>query len=213
MNNYKVIENLAQELIQISKIKNLKRPFTEDHLNKIINKYKQNKELYQINLKDLPLSYKLEFNKEGYNLLNQILYQVKQRYGLDFLNKKYNVNFYSLQNLINNKQKSITVKKILDFTNFLNEKLQIKVNILELEKTIVSLVGSKDKKLKVNGLPIKLNNKKWAIILGSILDSWPKKFNILIEDKNFQDDLNNGLKKLGVEPSYIKEQNNIKIKL
>lgn len=209
-NQYKIIQQLANELIQISKIKKEKYPFKKEYFDKLLNKYDVYGGLYKIHLTDLPLYCSFEFNKNGYLVLNKVFDNVK-KYGLDMMKRRYKVNFYSLKNFLNHKQKRLSVKKILSFIRFLNE-INFKMDISLLEKCVIAIKNfNKGKELRIDGLPIDLSDKRWAIIFGSILDAFPKNFSIVVGNKNFGDDIAKGLKKLGVIPTYAKEGKFIKI--
>jgi len=214
INRYEIIQNLAKELIQISKIKNQKYPFKEKYLEKLLSKYEKSKEVYKIYLKDLPGYCVLTFNDVGCDILNKILNEVKQKYGLDATKRKYGVNFYNLREYLDksdNKQIGISIKTILSILNFLDEK-SIKIDIKLLEKNIISIkMATSTNMLKIKGLPIKLNKKEWAIVFGSILDSWPKKFNVLVEDDDLRYDLIDGLISIGIIPSITKSGKHIKV--
>ncbi len=156
----------------------------------------------QIHIKDLPKRCVLDFNKEGNSILADILTKAKQIGGLDSIERKYGINFYCLKNCIEGKQAGLTVKQMLKFIAFL-EKNNIRINVQLLERSIrsIRMIG-KGREMNVDGLPIKLSNKKWAIIFGSIPDAWPKRFIIEIENRNFENDMTKKLNELGISPLH-----------
>ena len=138
-------------MIHISNIKKGKYPFKKEYLNKLLARYKENRGLHKVHFVDLPQDCILEFNKEGHAILNQIFTKVKLNYGLDAIHRKHNVNFYSLQDFLNNKQIGLSVKKIISFKRFL-EKVQLDILNLELlEKCVLAIKPpGRGNKLKID---------------------------------------------------------------
>src|SRR3989344_3607916 len=82
-----LVRKLANELLEISKIKKGSYPFRGEYLDKLINKMEMNSGKYLIDLEDLPDNFILRFNDRGNNILKNIFSHIKSNYGLDRVNR------------------------------------------------------------------------------------------------------------------------------
>ena len=204
------ITKLAQELISISKIKKEKYPFRKEYLGKLIGKWKATSGKYIVDLEDLPSNCIVKFNDEGKNILKNLLNFVKEKYGLDRVNRKYGINFYLVRDSISRREGGLTVGAIRKYLKFsLDNKLTI-FDIDVLKRNIIEIkTSTKSKAIKVNGLPIDLRDEKWAPIFGIILDSYLKKFKFVAEDREFADYVKSAFSDVGIDPYFKEERGNL----
>ncbi|MBU1623084.1 MAG: hypothetical protein KJ597_05925, partial [Nanoarchaeota archaeon] len=64
---------------------------------------------------DLPNHYKINFNKKANPILIDILNNVRSYKGLDTINRRFNVNFYLLEDFLNGNSSSLTIGTIKKF--------------------------------------------------------------------------------------------------
>tara|TARA_Y100000310_G_scaffold255534_1_gene263012 strand:- start:5094 stop:6635 length:1542 start_codon:yes stop_codon:yes gene_type:complete len=208
-----IVIRLAKELIEISRIKKEKYSLREECLDRLIKKMETSSSKFLIDLDDLPNHFILKFNNHGKNILKDLSNFMKERYGLDRVNRKYGVNFYLINESINKGYEGLRVDTLRKYIKFLsNQKINIfDVNIIK--KNVVQLKPSiKSKYININGLPFDLRDEKWALIFGIILDTNMKTFTIFAEDKDFAHEIVSTFNEVGIEP-YVKNLGNlVKIK-
>ncbi|GEM_PF-4584494 len=211
-NDVQVIRSLGKELIEISVIKKEAYPFTEKYLDKIIEKMKANSGKNLIDMEDLPDNFIVRFNDTGKNILKDLFKFIKSNYGLDRVNRRWGINFYLINEAINECHglRVGTFKKYIEFLD--NQKINV-FNLREAKNEITELKPSiKSKSILINGFPIDLRDKKWALIFGIILDSNLKEFTFVAEDRDFANDVIHALTNVGVNPYILNQGNLVKIK-
>lgn len=220
LNNQKMIEEvsidktvqiakkLANELIEISRIKKQKHPFKKEYLNKLIKRWKTNPGKHIIHLLDLPDYFTIKFSDNGKKEIKRI-YDYFRIFGLSRLSRKYKINLYLIHELLITKRSSyLSVKSIKKLVHLISKFNPDFFEINKFEKEIIEIrPGKRAKSLKLeNGLPIKLNDNKWASIFGIIFDSYLKKFNFATIDRMFIKEINQNLNQIGVCSFIINEK-------
>ena len=71
------------------KIKKERYLFREEYLGKLIEKWKVNLGKYIVDLENLPSHFIIKSNEKGENILNGLLNFVKEKYGLDMVNRRF----------------------------------------------------------------------------------------------------------------------------
>src|SRR3989344_479751 len=213
MKNIKLVRRLAKELIEISSIKQEKYPFREEYMDKLLKKMMLNHGKFLIDLDDLPDRCILNFNDAGKNLLNNLLSFIKDKYGLDKTNRRYNVNFYLISDSINKGHGGLSVGTLKKYIKFLSDQELNIFDMKEIKKTIIKLKASnKSKAIVIGGLPIDLRDEKWSLIFGIIPDSHLKRFKFVAEDKEFAEQIKFAFRNVGMDPYFREDKNLIKIK-
>lgn len=207
------VRRIGQELVSISKLKKHKYLFRENYVEQIIDKWKEVKSKKQIHFRDLPDHYKLKFKEEYDSVLTLLLSEIRSYEGLDTIKRKYKVNFYLVEDYLKRKTFSLTIKTLKKLISFLKKK-RINFSISILEKNIISISpGKKAKNLCVNGLPLKLSRKKWANIIGIILDTCIKKEFIFASiDENLAEEVRTSLITVGIDPYFKRKKETFIVK-
>jgi len=186
-------------LNQISKIKNQKFYFDENHLDYLLKRWNKTPGKKIIHLFDLPDYITVEFSKNGRIKLEQIYTKLRKK-GLDRLSRKFNINIYKLHDYINNKSKRLTVKSLKELSK-VSSNLRIDFDINKIEKQIISIKSGRRSNIlnKKQLFPLKLDKKEWAFIFGVLPDSHLKRFSFYSINKDFIDQISDNLKKIGFD--------------
>ncbi|MFC1691352.1 hypothetical protein ACFL0W_04175 [Nanoarchaeota archaeon] len=208
-----LINELTEELIDISQLKREKYPFRKEYSDKLINKIKAKTGKSLISLEDLSGPWILKFNETGCKILTNLMMFIKEKYGIDRTLRKDGVNFYLINDSIIKGNCSLTVDTIRKYFKFLQKQ---KINISgmnDIHKRAIQIKTSiKSKPIKINGLPINMKDEKWALIFGIILDTHLRKFEFVAEDRDFAQQVRLSFREVGIEPYFQNKGNLTKIK-
>lgn len=210
---FQIIQDLAKELTEISRLRKDKYPFKDEYLDLTINKIKANPGKFLIDLENLPDNFILRFNEYGKGILKNLVNFVKTNYGLDRVNRKLGVNFYLFNESINKWKGGLRVDTLKKYLNFVsNQKLAV-LDINEIKKSVNEIKPSiKSRAIKIDGLPIDLREEKWASLIGIILDSNLREFDLVAEDEAFAMEVVSSIKNVGVSPNVKFSGNLVRIK-
>lgn len=203
INKYKEVEELAQKLIKISKIRNQKYHFKESYLYELFRIWEKNPGKCIIHLFDLPDHITVDLNNTGRSKLRQVYNKLRKK-GLDRLSRKYKTNLYKFHDYINNRTERPTIKTLKELNNISSE-----ININKLEKNITSIISGRRSNVLYlkQGFPIRLDTNEWAFIFGVIPDSHLKKFSFWSVNEKFVKQILDNLREIGLTNLNIKKEN------